>query len=190
MPRVLSITRVLRAKSSPPVLRFFRKPRMNWFDLAIIAIVVLFSLIGIIRGFIREVLSLLSWILAFWMAFTFADSTSYLLEPYIDAPVLRLIASFTALFISALLLLTVASFLIHKVLSVSGIRGTDRALGGLFGAVKGLVIIAALMLFAHETVLPQEKWWQTSLLADHLQPLVLVIRDLLPPDMTQRLQSS
>lgn len=163
---------------------------MNWFDLAIVAIVVLFSIIGIIRGFIREVLSLLSWILAFWLAFTFADSTSYLLEPYINAPVLRVIASFAALFISALLLLTVMSFLIHKLFSVSGIKGTDRALGGLFGAVKGLVIIAALMLFAHETVLPQEKWWRSSLLAGHFQPLVLIIRDLLPADMTKRLQGS
>ena len=162
---------------------------MNWFDLAIISVVVLFAVIGIIRGFIREVLSLLSWILAFWLAFTFADTTSHLLEPYIDAPVLRVIAAFAALFISALLALTIASFLIHKLLSVSGIRGTDRALGGLFGAVKGLVIIAALMLFAHETVLPQEKWWRTSILADHFQPLVWVIRDLLPPDMSKRLQS-
>ena len=161
---------------------------MNWFDVAIIAIVLLFAVIGIIRGFIREVLSLLSWILAFWLAFTFADPTSYFLEPYIEAPVLRVIAAFAALFISALLLLTVISFLVHKLLAVSGIKGTDRALGGLFGAVKGLVIIAALMLFAHETVLPQEKWWRTSLLAGHFQPLVLVIRDLLPPDMTKRLQ--
>ena len=161
---------------------------MNWFDLAIIAIVLLFAVIGVIRGFIREVLSLLSWILAFWLAFTFADATSYLLEPYIEAPVLRVIAAFAALFISALLLFTVISFLVHKLLAVSGIKGTDRALGGLFGAVKGLVIIAALMLFAHETVLPQEKWWRTSLLASHFQPLVLVIRDLLPPDMTKRLQ--
>lgn len=163
---------------------------MNWFDLAIVAIIVLFSVIGIIRGFIREVLSLLSWIVAFWLAFTFADPASYLLEPYIGAPVLRVIAAFTAIFIGALLLLTIASFLIHKMLAVSGIKGTDRALGGLFGAVKGLVIIAALMLFAHETVLPQEKWWRTSLLANHFQPLVLVIRDLLPADMTKKLQNS
>lgn len=163
---------------------------MNWFDLAIIGIVLLFSAIGIIRGFIKEVLSLLSWILAFWLAFTFADSASYLLEPYIAAPVLRVIAAFAALFISALLLLTVLSFLTHRLLSVSGIKGTDRVLGGLFGAVKGLVIIAALMLFAHETVLPQEKWWRNSILAGHFQPLVLIIRDLLPPDMTKRLQSS
>lgn len=163
---------------------------MNWFDLAIIGVVLIFAVIGIVRGFIREVLSLLSWILAFWVAFTFADPLSHVFEPYIEAPVLRIIASFTALFISTLLLLTVISFLIHKMLSVTGIRGTDRALGGLFGGVKGLVIIALLMLFAHETVLPQEKWWRTSLLAEHFQPLVLIIKDLLPADMTKRLQGS
>ena len=161
---------------------------MNWFDLAIIGVVLIFFVIGIVRGFIREVLSLLSWILAFWAAFTFADPISHIFQSYIEAPVLRIVASFTALFISALILLTVISFLIHKVLAVSGIKGTDRALGGLFGGVKGLVIIALLMLFAHETVLPQEKWWRDSLLAGHFQPLVLIIRDLLPPDMTRRLQ--
>lgn len=161
---------------------------MNWFDLAIIGVVLIFFVIGIVRGFIREVLSLLSWILAFWVAFTFADPISHIFQAYIEAPVLRIVASFAALFISTLILLTVISFLIHKLLSVSGIKGTDRALGGLFGGVKGLVIIALLMLFAHETVLPQEKWWRNSLLAGHFQPLVLIIRDLLPPDMTRRLQ--
>ena len=161
---------------------------MNWFDLAIIGVVLIFFVIGIVRGFIREVLSLLSWILAFWVAFTFADPISHIFQAYIEAPVLRIVASFAALFVSTLILLTVISFLIHKLLSVSGIKGTDRALGGLFGGVKGLVIIALLMLFAHETVLPQEKWWRNSLLAGHFQPLVLIIRDLLPPDMTRRLQ--
>ena len=161
---------------------------MNWFDLAIIGVVLIFFVIGIVRGFIREVLSLMSWILAFWVAFTFADPISHIFQAYIEAPVLRIVASFAALFVSTLILLTVISFLIHKLLSVSGIKGTDRALGGLFGGVKGLVIIALLMLFAHETVLPQEKWWRNSLLAGHFQPLVLIIRDLLPPDMTKRLQ--
>ena len=68
---------------------------------------------------------------------------------------------------------------------MSGIKGTDRALGGLFGAAKGLVIIAAMMLFAQETVLPEESWWQTSVLASHFQPLVDVIGSLLPEDMLQ-----
>ena len=48
----------------------------------------------------------------------------------------------------------------------------------------GLVLIAALMLFARETVLPEEEWWRSSILAGHFQPLVLVIRDLLPIEMT------
>jgi len=161
---------------------------MNWFDVSIITVILIFSVIGTIRGLIREVLSLVSWILAFWVAFTFADPVSQVFEPYIDAPVLRVIASFAALFVITLLLLTLASFLLHKLLSVSGIRGIDRILGGLFGALKGGVIIAALMLFANETVLPQEEWWRSSLLAVHFKPLVLIIRDVLPSDIAAGLQ--
>ena len=163
---------------------------MNWFDLTIIGVVVVFAVIGVVRGLIKEVLSLTSWVLAFWAAFTFADPASAVFEPYIDTPVLRIITSFAVLFISTLLLLTIISFLIHKLLSVSGIRGTDRALGGMFGGLKGLVIIAALMLFAHETVLPQEEWWRSSLLAERFQPLVLIIKDVLPVDVTRGLKGS
>ena len=161
---------------------------MNWFDLAIIGVVLIFAIIGIIRGFIKEVLSLTSWILSFWVAFTFAESVSYVLEPYIETPILRVVAAFAALFVCSLLLLTIISFLLHKMLSVSGIKGTDRALGGLFGGLKGLVIIAALMLFAQETVLPKEKWWQASLLAAHFQPLVLVIKTVLPVGWTSGME--
>lgn len=156
---------------------------MNWFDLAILGVILVFAVIGIVRGFIKEVLSLASWILSFWVAFTFAEPTSYLFEPYIDAPLLRLVSAFAALFVVTLLLLTIISYLLHKLLSVKGIKGTDRVLGGMFGAVKGLVIVAALMLFAQETVLPQEVWWRSSALAGHFQPLVLVLRDLLPIEM-------
>lgn len=157
---------------------------MNGFDLAILGVVLVFAIIGIVRGFIKEVLSLTSWILSFWVAFSFAEQASRFFEPYIDAPLLRLVAAFATLFVCTLLMLTIISFLLHKLLSVSAIKGTDRALGGVFGAAKGLVLIAALMLFAQETVLPQEKWWQTSVLAGHFQPLVLVIRELLPIEMT------
>lgn len=163
---------------------------MNGFDLAILGVVLVFAVIGIVRGFIKEVLSLTSWILSFWVAFTFAERASLLFESYIDAPLLRLVAAFAALFVCSLLLLTIISFLLHKLLAVSGIKGTDRALGGLFGALKGLVLVAALMLFAQETVLPQEEWWRSSALAGHFQPLVLVIRDLLPIEVTSDAQQA
>ena len=157
---------------------------MNGFDLAILGVVLVFSIIGIVRGFIKEVLSLTSWILAFWVSFTFAETASYLFEPYIDAPLLRLVSAFAALFVCTLLLLTIISFMLHKLLAVSGIKGTDRALGGIFGALKGLVIIAALMMFAQETVLPQEQWWRSSVLAGYFEPLVFVVRDLIPIEIT------
>jgi len=160
---------------------------MNWFDLAIIGVVLIFALIGIIRGFIKEVLSLTSWILSFWVAFTFAEPASTLFEPYIDAPILRIVSAFAALFVFSLLLLSIISFLLHKLLSVSGIKGTDRALGGLFGAVKGLVIVAIILLFAQETVLPKESWWQSSLLAARFQPLIVIIKTVLPANMTSGL---
>ena len=79
---------------------------MNGFDLAILGVVLVFAIIGILRGFIKEVLSLTSWIVSFWVAFTFAETASYLFEPYIDAPLLRLVSAVAALFVCTLLLLT------------------------------------------------------------------------------------
>ena len=161
---------------------------MTGLDFVIIAVVLLSAAVGVVRGFIRETFSLVSWILALWVAFSYAEAASGLFADYISQPPLRIGAAFGALFVAALLLLTVISFLLHRLLAVEGIRGTDRVLGGLFGVLRALVLLAGLMLLARLANLPQEPWWQQSVLVDHFKPLVVLLYDLLPADIAQHLQ--
>lgn len=160
---------------------------LNGFDYVILGVIVVSALIGLIRGFVREVLSLVSWIAAFWLAFTYASTTSAYFERYLDAPALQIAAAFTVLFIGGLLVLTIVSFLIYRMLSISGVSGTDRMLGAMFGLFRAAVIIAGFLLVAGVTPLPEEPWWRESLLTKQFQPLALLLRDLLPAAIAQQL---
>ncbi|HSH41553.1 MAG TPA: CvpA family protein [Arenicellales bacterium] len=162
---------------------------MNVADWAIIAVTLLSALVGFYRGFIRETLSLISWILAFWAAFSFAEPAGVWFTGYIDSPQLRMVAAFAAIFVATLLVLSLLSYLLCRLFLVSGIVGTDRLLGGLFGIARAVVLVAVLLLLARIPGYQQEPWWQQSVLIPRLTPVVLFFQDLLPPDVAKHLET-
>jgi membrane protein required for colicin V production len=162
---------------------------MNMADWTIAAITLLSAVVGFYRGFIRETLSLISWILAFWAAFSFAHYASAYLVAYIASPQLRIVAAFAILFVVTLLLLSAISYLLYRLLLVSGIKGTDRVLGGLFGVVRAVVLVSVILLLGRLTAYPQETWWRQSLLIRQLNPVVVFFYGLLPPDIAKHLET-
>jgi membrane protein required for colicin V production len=160
---------------------------LNGFDYVILGVIALSALIGVVRGFVREVFSLISWILAFWLAFTYASAASVYFETYLDASTLRIAAAFTILFVGSLIVLTITSFLIYRLLSISGVSGSDRMLGAVFGLCRAAAIVAGFMLVAGVTPLPEEPWWRESMLMKYFQPLTLLLRDLLPSAVSEQL---
>ena len=162
---------------------------MNVADWTIIAITLLSAVVGFYRGFIRETLSLISWILAFWAAFSFAPSVSPYLSSYIGASQLRIVAAFVLLFVVTLLVLSGISYLLYRLLLVSGIKGTDRILGGLFGIARAVVLVSVILLLARLTAYPKQSWWQQSLLIRQLNPVVVYFYGLLPPDIAKHLET-
>lgn len=162
---------------------------MNEADFAILAVVLISAAIGFFRGFIREILSLISWIIAFWAAFTFCESVSVYFEPYLDQPALRIAAAFATLFVIILLLLSILSYWLHKLMSASGIAGTDRILGGLFGIARAVVLVAIVLLLARLPNYHQEEWWQQSILIQQISPLVEFFHGMLPGDIAKQLQT-
>ncbi|MBS1270761.1 MAG: Colicin V production protein [Gammaproteobacteria bacterium] len=162
---------------------------MNGADWAILAITVLSALVGIYRGFIREILSLTSWILAFWAAFSFSETVGVHFEPYIESPALRVVAAFAALFIATLLILSAISYLLYRLLLASGVSGTDRILGGLFGIVRAIVLVSVVLLLARLTAYPHEAWRDQSILVQQLNPVAVFFYDRLPPDIVKYLET-
>lgn len=163
---------------------------MSWVDYLIIGIIVLSSGISIIRGFIKEVLSLVSWALAFWVALTFSPNFSTLLNDYIASDSIRLFAAFFALFIVTLILGALINHLISTIVEKTGLSGTDRALGIIFGLLRGVAIVILLVLLAGATPMPNEPWWQASVLLEHFVTLAISARDLLPADLAEYIHFS
>ena len=158
---------------------------MNWVDYLIIIVIALSMLIGLWRGLLREAISLATWIAAFAIAFLFAEDGAAHLTPYLDIPSLRVAAAFGGLFLATLLLGGLVSIIASQLVDYTGLTGTDRVLGMVFGLGRGAVVIAILVLAAGLTPLPKDPWWQQSRLLPHFQEAALRLRDWLPPDLAQ-----
>ena len=158
---------------------------MSPVDIAIIVILLVSTLIGIFRGFVREILSLAAWIIAVVVAWTFAEMGAVYLEPYISQPPLRVVAAFAGIFVVVLIMLSIVSYLIYKLFALAGITGVDRSLGGLFGVVRGVIVIALLILAGVYIDFASQPWWQESKLVEYFTPVTDFLLSLMPQDIVE-----
>jgi len=152
-------------------------------DYAILGILLISSFISLVRGFVKEALSLVGWIVAFWVSLSFAVPLSNLFETSSDDPTLRLIIAFVALFVLSLIVSSVINFFASRLVQRTGLTGTDRFLGVIFGFLRGAVLVSVLVLLAGLTTLPKEDWWDDSFLLFRFQAIAMWIRELLPGDV-------
>jgi membrane protein required for colicin V production len=159
---------------------------MNWADWTILAIVAISTLIGLSRGFVREVLSMLTWVAAFIVATMFRDELAPLLSNLVDTPSLQVIAAFAILFIFTLLAGAGLNMTLSAFVEATGLSGTDRVLGMVFGLLRGGVVVMALLILAPALVpVEEDGWWQQSALIPHFlefedraRDLAVTIKDL------------
>ena len=161
---------------------------MIWVDYAIIVILIVSAAISVLRGFLREAISLLGWVLAFWLALTFANDLSGPFESYVSQPSMRHGLAFLAILVGTLVITAVVMYLVRFIVDKTEITGTDRALGIVFGIARGVVIVAILVLFAGLTALPKDPWWRESMFLPHFQVLAVEIQSLLPPEVATLFQ--
>lgn len=155
----------------------------NWADYTILAVIGLSIFISLIRGFIREAFSLATWVLAFWVGLSFSPSLAPSLANYISHENLRVIAAFAILFVITLILGTLVSVLISQIVRKTGLSGTDRLLGVLFGAARGGLLVALLILTAGLFAAGKEVWWQKSILIPKMMPMASWLKDYLPENI-------
>ena len=162
---------------------------MIWVDYLIFGILALSALIGLIRGLVREVLSLAIWIGAFLVAWWFYQPLAEHLTAWISTPSVRLGAAFLILVFVVLIAGAIVGHLITLLVEKTGLTGTDRLLGVVFGAARGAVLVAMLVYLAGLTPLPDDPWWKESALVGRFQALADRVLGELPPELTERLKA-
>lgn len=160
---------------------------MNGIDWAIVAVIAVSGLISIWRGFVREAISLATWVLAFWVALFFGPKLMVLMPDSLESPTVRWLAAVIALFMATLLVGGLANFLISTLVEKTGLTGTDRALGVVFGILRGVVIVALAVLLVGETAMQRESWWQGSRMVPYLSPVAAWMKDHYPAGMAESL---
>jgi len=140
---------------------------LTWVDWAFIAVVVISSLISLKRGFVKEALSLLTWIVAGVIAWMFGGALSHYLADYISTPSFQVIGACAILFVLTLLVGALINFLIGELVRVTGLSGTDRFLGMVFGAARGGLLVVVLVGLLSLAPVQQDPWWRESTLLPH-----------------------
>ena len=157
-----------------------------WVDCVIVGAIGLSVVTGLFRGFVKELIALVVWVLAIWLASTYSHSLSVWVHPYISDKTACIAVTFVAILVSILIAGAVLNTVISLVLHRSGLSGIDRLLGMGFGLVRGVFIIALLMLVIKMTSLPSEEYRSKSRLYVQFDPLVSWIYSY-TPDVIKRM---
>jgi membrane protein required for colicin V production len=100
---------------------------------------------------------------------------------------LRVLISFSALFLSVLLVMSLITILASALVKTVGLGSVDRLFGAFFGLARGLLAVLLLVLLAGLTTLPQEPFWQKALLSKPLEAGVIMTMPWLPQDLSKRI---
>lgn len=150
---------------------------VDWLILAVISIS---ALISIKRGFVKEMLSLASWLSAFIIARIFSGHLDILLTQWIQTPSARYGAAFGILFAVTLIVGAMLNHLVGELVKATGLAGTDRIFGTVFGLSRGLILITAAIYGLQMTAFSQDPWWKESVFIPHFEMMVSWSKDILP----------
>ncbi|HET9114285.1 MAG TPA: CvpA family protein [Burkholderiales bacterium] len=161
---------------------------MTPLDYCVIGIVAVSSLLGLVRGAVRELLSLLAWVAAYLAAKMFAESATRWVPAQLENPALRHAVGFVLVFILVMVLAMLISLLLSASIKAMGLGLGDSLLGLIFGSLRGMAIVMILVLLAGLTTLPRSPIWRQSLFAPYLVRLAAMAEPWLPDDFVKHLQ--
>ncbi|MBX3630247.1 MAG: CvpA family protein [Nitrosomonas sp.] len=157
---------------------------MTIFDYVVLVIFFISIVLSIIRGIVREVLSIAGWVVAFIAAGTYAAD----FEPFVPSEIggsLRIVAAFVLVFIGTLLIVTLITMLLNSLIKNVGLGFIDRLLGAVFGFARALIIVLALVLIAGLTALPQQPLWRQAMLSESLELMAKQVVPWLPDELSK-----
>ena len=135
-----------------------------WVDWVIIAVIAVSGLMSLNRGFVKEALSLVIWIVAGVLAWMFGKTLAPSLSKFIETPSAQVAAASALLFVVTLLLGALVTYLLGTLIRITGLSGTDRLLGMVFGAARGGLLVTMIVGLLSLGPVQQDLWWQDSAL--------------------------
>lgn len=160
---------------------------MTVFDYAVLGIIGLSVLLSILRGFLRETLSLAGWVAAFFVAKLYTLQLAPLLPQSIPGESLRLLAAFLILFLVTLLVSSLLAIALAEVFKKIGLGWLDRWLGALFGMARGVLVIGIVVLLGGLTTLPRETFWRNAMFSAPFEALVVSALPWLPDGIAKHI---
>lgn len=151
---------------------------MTVVDVVVVFVILLSALFGLLRGFVKEAISLVKWILATWVAATFAPRLSPILP--IDSEAVSQATSFGLLFICVFIIGAIVSFIIVQFVKKTGLSSADRVFGLLFGFLRGGVIIVVFVVVGQAVTLSSQQWWQESTMLTRFEKVAIGLHDYVP----------
>ena len=156
---------------------------MTVVDVVVIFVIFLSALFSLLRGFVKEAISLATWIIAIWLAATFAPQLADALPSNIESEAARQAIGFGVLFVLTLMVGTLVNLLVSQVVKKTGLSGADRIFGVFFGVLRGGLIIIVFVIIGGMTPMHDTDWWQSSTLLQWFESTAIVIQEYIPEDL-------
>ncbi len=160
----------------------------TWIDVGMTAVFIISISVSLIRGFFKELISLLTWLVGVTVALRYAPVMAIHFQEVIHASVVRFCISFAAIFFVIWLVGAGLGFLFSHLINKTGLSWIDRLIGVVFGAARGVLLIAVFILFAQLTAIVHQRAWQDSKIIPIFHPVAEQLSEHLPNYM-KRLDS-
>ena len=160
---------------------------MTSFDYAVLLIAGFSVLLSVMRGMVREILALLSWVAAFWVANAFSGQLVPMLPASIPNESLRYLAAFVILFLATLLVTSLITIALSEIIKNLGLKPADRLLGAFFGLARGMLIVLVIVLVAGLTALPHQSFWRNAMFSAPLEAVAQMVKPWLPEDFSKHI---
>lgn len=142
-------------------------------DWLIVLTVLASVVIGLVRGFVAEVMALVVWAVALLASALLAPTLTDALASSIETPSGRIFLAYALIFVGTLLVGAIVTWMLRKLVQGTGLSGTDRLLGGVFGIARGAALVVLVVLMLGLTPFPRDAWWRES----RLLPQVVVLAE-------------
>jgi len=158
------------------------------FDYLTIFVLIASIIISTMRGVVREVLSLASWVAAFVAANAYGETLAQWLPASVPGALTRLIIAFVVLFIGTRMLMGLLILMTEALIRAGGLSFVDRSLGSLFGLARGMLIVLTAVLLCGMTAIPQQPFWKEALLSPLAESAARTVKPFLPGDIARHVQ--